>query len=135
MPWVNQAMCTGCEVCIEECPVDAIELVEGKGFIKNELCIRCGKCHDSCPEEAIRHDSERIPEEIATNLDRTRTFLKYFTTTREQEDFIERMKRFYNKERKVAEKTISELQDLGNQPNEALLEKANLLRQQMKAKM
>ena len=31
-------------------------------------CIRCGICHDVCPEDAARHDGERIPDEVQSNL-------------------------------------------------------------------
>ena len=26
MPWIKQDMCTGCSICVNECPVGAIEL-------------------------------------------------------------------------------------------------------------
>ena len=116
MPWVNKEMCTGCELCVEICPVEAIEVSDGEGVINDDLCVRCGKCHDICPEEAVRHDGERIPEEIAANLDRTREFLKYCETPEEGDALIERMNRFFNKERKVAVQTLSELEDLGGNP-------------------
>ena len=66
MPWIKQDMCTGCSVCVNECPVGAIELT-GDGFaeIDEAECIRCGRCHDVCPQEAVRHDGERIPQEVA----------------------------------------------------------------------
>jgi len=30
MPWVNQEMCNGCGICIDECPVEAITLKSTK---------------------------------------------------------------------------------------------------------
>ncbi|MFO7956562.1 MAG: 4Fe-4S binding protein, partial [Candidatus Brocadiia bacterium] len=63
MPWVSEEMCVGCGVCVEECPVDAIAMVDDVARINEEECIRCGHCHDVCPQEAVRHDSERIPQE------------------------------------------------------------------------
>ncbi len=30
MPWIDKNRCDGCELCIEECPVGAIVLIEGK---------------------------------------------------------------------------------------------------------
>lgn len=134
MPWVNKEMCTGCELCIEVCPVEAIEVSDGEGFINDDLCVRCGKCHDICPEEAVRHDGERIPEEIAANLDRTRGFLKHCATPEERDALLERMKRFFNKERKVASQTLAELNSLEGYPAEWLLRKAAALRRQMNGK-
>jgi len=64
MPWVNEEMCVGCGVCVEECPVGAISMSKESATINDEECIRCGRCHDVCPEGAVRHDSERIPQEI-----------------------------------------------------------------------
>ena len=68
MPWVKQEMCTGCSICVDECPVGAMSVSDGKASIDEKNCMRCGRCHDVCPEEAVRHDSERIPQEIEANL-------------------------------------------------------------------
>ena len=72
MPWVNESVCIGCGVCVEECPVDAIALTDGIAVINDADCIRCGTCHDVCPEEAVRHDSERISPQMGNQafLDR-----------------------------------------------------------------
>ena len=60
---VHQDGCTGCEVCIQGCPVDSIELVPGPdplnpGFLqKVEIdlarCIGCQNCSKDCPWETI----------------------------------------------------------------------------------
>jgi ferredoxin len=125
MPWVNQDLCIGCSICVDECPVDAITQQENrKAVINDDLCIRCGKCHDVCPQDAVRHDSERIPQEIEANLTKTRYLLKYFETPQEQYQFCERMIRYFNKEKKVAETTIDKIKDIKNtigreEPNKA----------------
>ena len=62
MPWIDKNKCTGCGLCVRECPVNAIIIKEGKAEIDMDKCIRCGKCHDVCPQEAVRHDSEKIPQ-------------------------------------------------------------------------
>ena len=64
MPWINKESCTGCGICVEECPAGAIGMENDIAFIKDDACIRCGICHDVCPEDAARHDGERIPEEV-----------------------------------------------------------------------
>jgi formate hydrogenlyase subunit 6/NADH:ubiquinone oxidoreductase subunit I len=60
---VHQSGCTGCEVCIQGCPVDSIELVPGpdplnptfKQMVEIDLsrCIGCQNCSQDCPWETI----------------------------------------------------------------------------------
>lgn len=110
MPWINQDLCIGCGICVEECPVDAIaQEANRKAVIHEEECIRCGKCHDVCPEEAVRHDSERIPQEVQANITWTNELLRHFETAQAQQEFYDRMIRYFTKEKKVAELTIDKL--------------------------
>ena len=117
MPWIKKEMCTGCSLCIQECPVDAIELnADGFAEIDEDECIRCGHCHDVCPQDAVRHDSERIPEEVAENLRWVRRLLGNFHEPREQSDFMERMVRFFKKQQKVSERTLAVIAAVQNDP-------------------
>jgi len=110
MPWVNEEMCVGCGVCVEECPVSAMSMVNDTARIDDEECIRCGRCHDVCPEEAVRHDSEKIPEEIEANLAWTRRLLEHFDSAEDRRALVERMKRYFSKQKKVAEQTVQQLE-------------------------
>jgi len=117
MPWINKELCTGCQTCVDECTVGAISMEQDFAFIKEEECIRCGVCHDVCPEDAVRHDGERIPEEVQSNLAWAKKLLSheyYSNDTIKQKQLIERLQRFFTKNRKVAEKTIEELGVLQN---------------------
>lgn len=49
--------CTGCGMCVETCPVEAISLVDNIAVIDKEVCLECGACIDVCPVEAI-HEEE-----------------------------------------------------------------------------
>jgi len=54
--------CVGCSLCVNICPVKAIELI-GKGLdseIKYHIdrCIFCGECVDICPTGAIKATKE-----------------------------------------------------------------------------
>jgi NAD-dependent dihydropyrimidine dehydrogenase PreA subunit len=58
---VNQSGCTGCEVCVEFCPVDCILLIGGDPLqpqkklveIDLDICIGCKLCAKYCPWETI----------------------------------------------------------------------------------
>lgn len=60
---VHQSGCTGCEICIQGCPVDSIELVPGplpenpqfNQTVEIDLarCIGCQNCSVDCPWETI----------------------------------------------------------------------------------
>lgn len=53
--WVNPRHCTGCEQCFEDCPYEAISMVErddGRdglvGLVDPARCVSCGVCAGSC---------------------------------------------------------------------------------------
>lgn len=58
---VNQSACTGCEVCLEFCPVDCIYVIAGPDHdphkklveIDLDVCIGCKLCVKYCPWETI----------------------------------------------------------------------------------
>lgn len=58
---IDQSGCTGCEACIQFCPVDCIELVPGPAypdmnkFVEVDLdrCIGCKMCAKHCPWDTI----------------------------------------------------------------------------------
>jgi len=116
MPWVKKDDCIGCETCIEECPVDTICMIDEKAEINMDNCIHCGMCHDVCPENAIKHDSEKIPEEVKANVLMTKEFMddcaKYLGNPEEKQKCLNRMIGHFNKDKIVAEKTVAELQKM-----------------------
>jgi len=58
---IDQSGCTGCEACIQFCPVDCIELVPGPKFpdmgklveVDLDRCIGCKLCAKHCPWDTI----------------------------------------------------------------------------------
>lgn len=116
MPWIDKQRCTGCGICVDECPVDAISLSVNQAEINMAECIRCGICHDICPVDSIKHDSEKIPDMINDNVELTKKYMdlcaKYLGNVQEKDKCLMRMKKHFNKEKIVAEKTLERLDEL-----------------------
>jgi ferredoxin len=60
---VDASKCIGCRLCVNICPVNAIEFKNGKAIIDAEKCINCGICkngnrsnYKGCPVGAIDSD-------------------------------------------------------------------------------
>jgi Fe-S-cluster-containing hydrogenase component 2 len=53
MIYVDLEKCTGCGICLEACPVEAISMVDGKAVIVADDCLACEACARICPQEAI----------------------------------------------------------------------------------
>jgi uncharacterized Fe-S center protein len=68
-PWVKEKICTNCSVCLEYCPADAIEQVNGCARIIDEKCIGCGECLVVCNVGAVKMrwdgDTLRVQEKMA----------------------------------------------------------------------
>ncbi len=112
MPWVNEEICTGCGICVEECPAGAMSPLNDKARIDDDKCIRCGKCHDVCPEEAVRHDSEHVPQEVEANIQHVVELAEKFKDRVEKSMLVDKWTRHYKKTIRVAEQTIERLSGL-----------------------
>ena len=63
--YVVQDNCTGCTICAQHCPADAIPLTPYRRHqINVELCTGCDVCRTDCPENAITIESGGWKEEI-----------------------------------------------------------------------
>ena len=69
---VDEALCTGCNVCAAVCPTGAMKKNEmGVAQVDEELCKGCGTCSASCPERAIsmrRLTNAQIIGQVASAL-------------------------------------------------------------------
>jgi 2-oxoglutarate ferredoxin oxidoreductase subunit delta len=62
---INKELCKGCELCIEFCPKNALEMskqLNSKGYQYAtykfpDKCIGCKQCAEICPEAAIEIES------------------------------------------------------------------------------
>lgn len=55
---INSNKCIGCEICKDECPVQAIQRDGDVCVIVEETCIGCGNCAETCPMEAPEEKDE-----------------------------------------------------------------------------
>ena len=51
---VNINLCTGCGMCVDVCPYEAIALKENKAEVNDVLCEGCGTCAATCLRAAIQ---------------------------------------------------------------------------------
>jgi len=70
IPVVDKETCTGCQVCIDRCHFDAIEMVKPEGSKKFKACIDvdkckgCGLCVITCEARAMHMEINKPPEHI-----------------------------------------------------------------------
>ena len=70
IPIIEAKKCTGCEDCVEVCPVDCFYEGEIMLVIHPDECIDCGICEPECPADAILPDSDgRAQDWLALNTE------------------------------------------------------------------
>ena len=78
-PEIDEAKCTGCGVCVAECPTSALQVKDDETDNKRTLrlsyadCIFCQLCA-ACPDEAVHFNgtfelAARTKQELAHTLD------------------------------------------------------------------
>ncbi len=61
---VDGDLCTGCETCLERCPFDALEMLDGLCQVDRKACYGCGLCISACETGALSL-IQKSPEELA----------------------------------------------------------------------
>ncbi len=51
---IDESKCTGCGKCRESCEMQLPEIIDGKARNTSPRCMRCPFCMNNCPEEAIQ---------------------------------------------------------------------------------
>ncbi|MBI4295777.1 MAG: 4Fe-4S binding protein [Chloroflexi bacterium] len=69
---IDEERCSGCQICIERCKFDVIEMRKPEGskkmkaYIIDEHCMGCGLCIFKCARKAMALELVRPPEHIPT---------------------------------------------------------------------
>ena len=90
---INEKKCTGCGLCIPNCPEGAIQIIDGKARLISDLfCDGLGACIGHCPEGAIKieereaepYDEIRVMQNIVKHGENTiRVHLEHLEEHRE----------------------------------------------------
>jgi len=70
---IDEEKCTGCGLCVPDCPEGALQIIDGKARLVSEpLCDGLGACLGACPEgaitveekDAVPYDEKKVMENI-----------------------------------------------------------------------
>jgi len=57
---IDKAKCIGCGACVTECPIEAIDLIDGLAVVDPKKCDNLGKCVSVCPTDALSLPNQAI---------------------------------------------------------------------------
>jgi nitroreductase/Pyruvate/2-oxoacid:ferredoxin oxidoreductase delta subunit len=87
---VNSEKCVGCGLCVKDCFLKCIEIVNEKAKINNVTCMKCGHCIAVCPKDAVSTDEYNMDDvkeysesEFKIESDTLLNFIKFRRTTRQ----------------------------------------------------
>lgn len=60
-PIIDLQKCIGCQICIENCPENALlyDDTTEKVELNADFCKGCGICENECPQKAITFDNNK----------------------------------------------------------------------------
>ena len=70
---IDEDKCTGCGICIPDCPEGALQIIDGKARLISDLfCDGLGACIKACPENAMEIEEREAEEydesEVMVNI-------------------------------------------------------------------
>ena len=72
----NRKACTGCKICLENCPAKIIKMVNNYPSVDMSKCIRCFCCQELCPQKAVK--IKKFPAWIQSVLNTTFLLVGWF---------------------------------------------------------
>lgn len=91
---IDRNACTGCKLCIADCPSHILILQDQKATVSSDRCLKCGHCIAVCPVNAVAiqgYDmNEVIPFDPANFTLNEDTFLNAIKFRRSVRQFINR---------------------------------------------
>lgn len=86
---IKKEKCIGCGLCVNDCFIKDIELIDGKANMKNIACFKCGHCIAICPKNAVSTDEYNMEEvkeynkdDFTIDSDQLLNFIKFRRTIR-----------------------------------------------------
>ena len=68
---IDPELCTGCEICVSRCQLDAITILDGVAVVDLDRCIGCGNCVACCEFDASqlrKKEAETVPPRDTVDL-------------------------------------------------------------------
>lgn len=99
----TRALCTGCGICAEQCPENALEKSEDGMIIYHpEKCVQCDTCIHVCPHDSSPRTAVLTPEETYEKVKKQIPFIRGLTVSGGEcmlrPDFLEALFRLAKKD-------------------------------------
>lgn len=73
--------CSGCGICLKECPAEALILKDGKIFWDEKKCIQCDTCIRICPNLSSPKVKDYSVEELFSMIKKLHPFIEGITVS------------------------------------------------------
>lgn len=77
----TQNLCRNCGACVEECPGEALRMVNGQVCWAAEKCLGCDRCIQVCPNRASPKVAEMTPEQVFERICESLPFIRGITVS------------------------------------------------------
>ena len=77
----TQNLCRNCGACVEECPGQALRMVNGQVCWAAEKCLGCDRCIQVCPNRASPKVTEMTPEQVFERICESLPFIRGITVS------------------------------------------------------